>query len=93
MNEKKNVFARIEVIAKSESFIDEIVGSNEMKFIEDKMKETEINLLLSYNINKRMNLITGVTKHKFKEQIYSELFKRLDIAAFKDLPILIYNIS
>jgi hypothetical protein len=57
------------------------------------MEKTEINLLLSYNINKRMNLITGVTNHELKDHIYNLLFKRLEIAVYKDLPILIYNIS
>jgi hypothetical protein len=81
------------VVAQRESFIDEINGSKERKFIEDYIEKTDINLLLSYNIYKRMNLITGVTNHELKEHIYSLLFKRLEIAVYKDLPILIYNIS
>jgi hypothetical protein len=46
------------------------------------MNETEIDLLLSYNINKRMNLITGTKNHSEKDLIYNVLFKRLEIAEY-----------
>ena len=52
-----------------------------------------MNLLLSYNVNKRMNLITGTKKHAEKDHIYSVLYKRLEIAEIKELPMLIYNTS
>ena len=57
------------------------------------MKQIELNLLLSYNVNTRMNLITGTKEHSEKDHIYSVLYKLLEIADFKDLPILIYNTS
>lgn len=44
------------------------------------MKATEIKKLLSYNIIKRMNLITGTKDHPEKDFIYSELYKRLDLS-------------
>jgi hypothetical protein len=81
------------VIAKEKSFIDVIKRKNGRRTIEDIMSNTEINLLLSYNINKRMNLITGTKRHTEKDLIYSMLYKRLLIAEIKDLPMLIYNIS
>jgi hypothetical protein len=74
--------ARIEVIAQRDSFIDKIIRSKERKNIEDIMNETENDLLLSYNINKRMNLITGTKNHSEKDLIYSVLFKRLEIAEY-----------
>jgi hypothetical protein len=60
--------------------MDEIIKSKERKIIEDQMNKIEINLLLSYNINKRMNLITGTKRHDVKDLIYSALYKRLEIA-------------
>ena len=88
-----NFSSRIEVIAQRESFIDDIINSKDRKGIEDRMNNIEINLLLSYNVNKRMNLITGTKKHREKDLIYSVLYKRLEIAEIKELPILIYNTS
>jgi hypothetical protein len=52
-----------------------------------------MNLLFSYNINKRVNLITGTKNHSEKDHIYSILYKRLEIAEIKELPMLIYNSS
>jgi hypothetical protein len=40
-----------------------------------------------------MNLITGTKNHAEKDHIYSILYKLLEIAEIKDLPILIYNTS
>jgi hypothetical protein len=57
------------------------------------MKKIELNLLLSYNVNTRMNLITGTKNHPEKDHIYSVLYKLLEIADIKDLPMLIYNTS
>jgi len=57
------------------------------------MKDKNINELLSYNVNKRMNLITGTKDHSEKDHIYNVLFKLLEIAEIKDLPMLIYNTS
>jgi hypothetical protein len=57
--------------------MDDIINSNERKNIEDIINQTEINLLLSYNINKRMNLITGTKYHDEKDLIYSALYKRI----------------
>lgn len=73
--------------------MDEIIKSKERKNIEDLMNKIEINLLLSYNINKRMNLITGTQKHDEKDLIYSTLYKRLEITEIKELPMLVYNTS
>ena len=70
------------MIAQRDSFIDKIIRSKERKNIEDIMNETENDLLLSYNINKRMNLITGTKNHSEKDLIYSVLFKRLEIAEY-----------
>ena len=81
------------MIAQEKSFIDVINRKNGRRTIEEIMSNTEINLLLSYNINKRMNLITGTKRHTEKDLIYSMLYKRLQIAEIKDLPMLIYNIS
>jgi hypothetical protein len=61
------------VIARRESFIDEIIKSKERKEIEDRMNNIEMNLLLSYNLNKRMNLIIGTKNHPEKGLIYSML--------------------
>ena len=91
--EDGNNSARIELIAKRESFMDEIIRSKERRNIEDLMNKFETNLLLSYNINKRMNLITGTKKHDEKDLIYSSLYKRLEIAEIKELPMLLYNTS
>ena len=44
-------------------------------------------------VNKRMNLIIGTEKHAEKDLIYSVLYKRLEIAEIKELPMLIYNTS
>ena len=52
-----------------------------------------MNHLLSYNLNKRMNLITATRNHEGKEHIYSVLYKLLEIAEIKELPMLIYNTS
>ena len=57
------------------------------------MKKIELNLLLSYNVNKRMNLITGTKDHPEKDHIYNVLYKLLEIAEIKELPMLIYNTS
>jgi hypothetical protein len=57
--------------------MDQIINSKERKNIEDLINQTEINLLLSYNINKRMNLITGTKNHNEKDLIYSALYKRI----------------
>ncbi len=57
------------------------------------MNKIEMNLLLSYNMNKRVNLITGTKNHAEKDLIYSVLYKRLEIAEIKELPMLIYNTS
>jgi hypothetical protein len=65
------------VIAQEKSFIDVINRKNGRRTIEEIMSNTEINLLLSYNINKRMNLITGTKRHTEKDLIYSMLYKRL----------------
>jgi hypothetical protein len=54
-----NIAARIEVISRKKSFIDDVMHSTERKDIEERMKKIELNLLLSYNVNTRMNLITG----------------------------------
>ena len=89
-----NISARIEVIVKRESFIDEIIKCTERKEIEDKMKNiNNINLLLSYNVNKSMNLITGTKDHAERDHIYNVLYKLLEIAEIKELPMLIYNTS
>ena len=81
------------MIAQRESFMDDIINSKERKNIEDLLNKIDINLLLSYNINKRMNLIIGTKNHAEKDLIYSALYKRLEIADIKELPILIYNTS
>jgi hypothetical protein len=57
------------------------------------MKKIEINHLLSYNINKRINLITATKDHAEKDHIYNVLYKLLEIADIKELPMLIYNTS
>ena len=57
------------------------------------MNKIDMNLLLSYNVNKRMNLIIGTEKHAEKDLIYSVLYKRLEITEIKELPMLIYNTS
>ena len=57
------------------------------------MNKIEISHLLSYNVNKRMNLITGTKEHPEKNHIYSVLYKLLEIAEIKELPMLIYNTS
>jgi hypothetical protein len=40
-----------------------------------------------------MNLITGTKTHDEKDLIYSTLYKRLEIAEIKELPMLLYNTS
>jgi hypothetical protein len=40
-----------------------------------------------------MNLITGTKGHAEKDLIYSVLYKRLEIAEIKELPMLIFNTS
>ena len=57
------------------------------------MKAIEIKKLLSYNINKRVNLITGTKDHPEKDFIYNELYKRLDLSDIQELPMIIYNTS
>jgi hypothetical protein len=52
-----------------------------------------MNLLLSYNINKRMNLITGTKQHLERDHIYRLFYEKLEIADIVKLPMLIYNIS
>ena len=81
------------MIARRESFIDDIIGSKERKDIEERMNKIEISTLLSYNVNKRINLIIGTKRHAEKDLIYSVLYKLLAIAEIKELPMLIYNIS
>ena len=81
------------MIAQRDSFIDEIINSKERKDIEERMNKIEINHLLCYNVNKRMNLITGTKNHPEKDHIYSILYKLLEIAEIKELPMLIYNTS
>jgi hypothetical protein len=73
--------------------MDEIIKCTERKEIEDKMKNININLLLSYNVNKSMNLITGTKDHAERDHIYNVLYKLLEIAEIKELPMLIYNTS
>ena len=81
------------MIVRRESFIDEIIKCTERKEIEKKMKDIKINDLLSYNVNKTMNLITGTKDHAEKDHIYNVLYKMLEIAEIKELPMLIYNTS
>jgi hypothetical protein len=81
------------VIARRESFIDEIIEIKERRDIEERMNKIEISHLLSYNVNKRMNLITGTKMHAERDHIYSVLYKLLEIADIKELPILVYNTS
>ena len=57
------------------------------------MKDIKINELLTYNVNKRINLITGTKDHAEKDHIYNVLYKLLEIAEIKELPMLIYNTS
>jgi hypothetical protein len=57
--EDGNITARIEIIARRESFIDEFINTKERKDIEERMIKIDIGLILSYNVNKRMNLITA----------------------------------
>jgi hypothetical protein len=57
------------------------------------MNNIEINNLLSYNLNKRMNLVIATKNHAEKDLIYSILYKQLEIAEIKELPMLIYNTS
>jgi hypothetical protein len=40
-----------------------------------------------------MNLITGTKNHAERDHIYSILYKLLEIAEIKELPMLIYNTS
>jgi hypothetical protein len=40
-----------------------------------------------------MNLITATKTHAEKDHIYSILYKLLEVADIKDLPMLIYNTS
>jgi hypothetical protein len=63
------------------------------KNIEDLLNKIEMNFLLSFNIHKRVNLITGTKNHPEKDLIYSVLYKRLEIAEIKELPMLLYNTS
>ena len=57
------------------------------------MNKIQMNVLLSYNTHKRVNLITGTKSHAERDLIYSILYKRLEIAEIKELPMLIYNTS
>ena len=52
-----------------------------------------MSLLLSFNIHKRVNLITGTKNHAEKDLIYTVLYKRLEISEIKELPMLLYNTS
>ena len=61
------------MIARRESFIDEIINTKERKDLEERMNKIGINDLFSYNVNKRMNLITGTKNHPEKGLIYSVL--------------------
>jgi hypothetical protein len=88
-----NIAARIELIARKESFIDDIVSSKERKDIEERMNKISFNELLSYNLNKRMNLIIGTKNHPESDHIYNVIYKLLEIAEIKELPMLIYNTS
>jgi hypothetical protein len=78
---------------RGESFIDKIIKCKERKQIEKIMKDIKINELLTYNVNKRMKLITGTKDHAEKDHIYNVLYKLLEIAEIKELPMLIYNTS
>jgi hypothetical protein len=78
---------------RGESFMDKIIKCTERKEIEKIMKDIKINELLTYNVNKRMNLITGTKDHAEKDHIYNVLYKLLEIAEIKELPMLIYNTS
>jgi hypothetical protein len=40
-----------------------------------------------------MNLIIGTRQHQERDHIYSVLYKLLEIAEIKELPMLIYNTS
>ena len=88
-----NISARIEVIAQRDSFIDEIINCKERYDIEDRMNNIAMDRLLSYNVNKRMNLITATKKHSQKYHIYSVLYNLLQNAEIEMLPILVYNTS
>jgi hypothetical protein len=44
-------------------------------------------------MNERENLITGTKDHALRDHIYSVLYKLLEIAEIKELPMLIYNTS
>ena len=57
------------------------------------MKNIKINDILSYNVNKMMNLITATKDHAEKDHIYNVLYKLLEIAEIKELPMLIYKTS
>lgn len=57
------------------------------------MNNIDMNLLLSFNTHKRMNLITGTKTHKEIDYIYSVLYKKLESADIRKLPMLIYNTS
>ena len=92
-NEDANIAARIEIIASAHSFIDEINDCKARKGIEKLMNSKNISDLLSYNVNKRMNLITGTKEHPERDLIYSVLYNLLEIAEIQQLPILIYNTS
>ena len=81
------------MIARKESFIDDIVSSKERKDIEERMNKISFNELLSYNLNKRMNLIIGTKNHPERDHIYNVIYKLLEIAEIKELPMLIYNTS
>jgi len=73
--------------------MDDIIKCKYRKVIEERMNKIDINLLLSYNLNKRMNLITGTKMHSEKDHIYSILYKLLEIAEINEVPMLIYNTS
>jgi hypothetical protein len=57
------------------------------------LNKVEMNLLLSYNIHKRVNFISETKNHPEKDLIYSVLYKKLEIADIKELPMLVYNTS
>ena len=57
------------------------------------MYKSNLSHLFSYNVIKRTDLITATRKHAEKDLIYSVLYKMLEIAEIKELPMLIYNTS
>jgi hypothetical protein len=79
--------------SKKDSFIDKFSDLKGRKNIEKAIDELELNDLLSFNIEKRINLISGTKNLPNRGLIYSALYKRLEAADVKELPMLFYNIS